>query len=64
MTEETKAEKIIAAIVVPIFCILIFILIYILAKKKINNRYTTIAFYELIVALLLRAIVCVIYASK
>lgn len=43
---------------------LIFCLLYILSTKRIDNRYTKIAYCELLIALLIRTVSCFLYAVK
>jgi hypothetical protein len=43
---------------------LICCLLYILYTKRIDNRYTKIAYCELLIALLIRTVSCFLYAVK
>ena len=46
------------------FAVCILCLLYILHTKKIDNRYTKIAYSELLIALLIRTVSCFLYAIK
>lgn len=59
-----KIEQISAYLAGCLFTILIGVLLYILCTRKIQNRYTRIAYGELCLALTLRTISCFLYAVK
>jgi len=63
MSKEPKTAEIIsAAIAAPIFVVLIVMFVYILLTRKIHNKFTKIAYVEMVVALALRTVSCVVFA--
>lgn len=62
MAKPKEAEVISAAIAAPLFTVVIVMFVYILSTRKIHNRFTKIAYVEMVIALAFRSVSCVVYA--